>query len=361
MKFLLITNHSYMFWQFRRELVSALLERGEVVLSMPFVGHEDDLKAMGCRCINTTVDRRGVNPAADSELIKTYRKLLEKEKPDMVLTYSIKPNIYAGRLCSKMNIPYGVNVQGLGTAFQKEPIASIVTLLYRRSMRKAKAVFFENESNANEFVRRRIVTRDRMTVLKGAGVNLDVYTQQPYPSEKESIRFLYVGRIMREKGMDELLYAAETIKKKYGNKVQFDFVGFFEDDYKPRMEQLQSEGILTLHGFTKDPRPYYAQSHCVVLPSYHEGMSNVLLEAAATGRALIASDIPGCREAVDEGINGFLCKKMDRESLVSCMERFIALPADERERMGAAGRAKMEREFDKKSVVASTLAALGLL
>ncbi|MDD6072415.1 MAG: glycosyltransferase family 4 protein [Clostridiales bacterium] len=360
MKFLIITNHSYMLWQFRRELITELQKHGEVVISMPFVGHEDDFKAMGCRCINTELDRRSINPVTDLKLYSFYKKLLKKELPDMVITYSIKPNIYAGYACRRMGIPYCVNVQGLGTAFQKEPIATIVTLMYRTAIKKAKTVFFENEANAAEFVNRKITPRSQQTILHGAGVNTEYYSQEPYPSEDDGIHFLFLGRIMKEKGVDELFEAAKRIKAKYGDRVVFDLVGFFEDEYKDVVEQLEKDGVVVFHGFQPDPKPYYAMSHCVVLPSYHEGMSNVLLEAASIGRPLITTDIPGCREAVDEGVNGFLCKKMDTEGLVECMEKFLQLDENQRKEMGNAGSRKMLEEFDKKKVVQETIQAINI-
>lgn len=358
MKFLIITNHSYMLWQFRQELIAALKGFGEVVISMPFVGHEDDFKAMGCRCINTKVDRRGINPKTDLKLYSVYKKLLRSEKPDMVITYSIKPNIYGGYACQRMGIPYCVNVQGLGTAFQKEPISSIVTVMYKMAVKNARTVFFENEDNAEEFVKRKILLCDQQTILHGAGVNLDVYKQQPYPSEKGSIHFLFLGRIMKEKGVDELFEAAEQIKQKYGKRVIFDLVGFFEGDYKKKVEKLVEGGIVIFHGFQSDPKPFYGKSHCVVLPSYHEGMSNVLLEAASTGRALITTNIPGCREVVDDGINGYLCNKMDSASLYECMEKFIELNEMSRKRMGLASRRKVEAEFNKNDIVDFTLSKI---
>ena len=358
MKFLIITNHSYMLWQFRRELIAELQTKGEVVISMPFVGHEDDFKKMGCRCIETEVDRRGINPKKDWKLFLTYKKLLKTERPDMVITYSIKPNIYAGFACRLQRIPYCANVQGLGTAFQKEPIASLVTMMYRVALKRAKTIFFENKANADEFVNRKITPEDLQTILNGAGVNLDVYEVQPYPSEDEGIHFLFLGRIMKEKGVDELFEAFKNLKQKYGNRVVLDLVGFFEDEYKEAVESMQEEGIVVFHGFQEKPQPFYGMCHCVVLPSYHEGMSNVLLEAAATGRALITSDIPGCREAVSEGVNGYLCAKMDAGSLEACMEQFLSLSAEQREEMGLRGRSKMEAEFDKKDVVRKTVEAV---
>lgn len=354
-KILIITNHSYMLYQFRRELIRELMKENEVVLSMPFVGHEDDFKKMGLRCIETAVDRRGINPKTDLKLYCTYKALLKTESPDMVITYSIKPNIYAGFACRRLGIPYCVNVQGLGTAFQKEPIATVVTIMYKIALKKAKTVFFENEGNAAEFVKRGIIPASQETVLKGAGVNLEVYKQQPYPDESKGIHILFLGRIMKEKGVDELFTAAKNLKKKYGDKIIFDLVGFFEDDYKETVEHLDAEGVVRYLGFQEDPKPFYAMSHCVVLPSYHEGMSNVLLEAAATGRALITSDIPGCREAVEDEVSGFLCRKMDAEDLERCLERFMKLSTEEREMMGYRGRGKIEREFDKAAVVRETV------
>ena len=150
-KILMITNHSYMLYRFRLELIQALMKQHEVVLSMPFVGHEDDFQALGLRCIETDVDRRGINPATDLKLLCTYRKLLKQERPDLVITYSIKPNIYGGLACRMAGIPYCANVQGLGTAFQRKGLAQFVTVLYRMALGRARTVFFENEANAGFF------------------------------------------------------------------------------------------------------------------------------------------------------------------------------------------------------------------
>lgn len=347
-----------MLWQFRRELITELMKSGEVVISMPFVGHEEDFQAMGCRCLDVKLDRRSINPVTDLGLYFHYRKILKAEKPDMVITYSIKPNVYAGFACRQMGIPYCVNVQGLGTAFQKEPIASIVTLMYRVALKKAQTVFFENEGNADEFVQRKIMPKSQQTVLHGAGVNTEYYAYQTYPSEENGIHFLFVGRIMKEKGVDELFEAAKRIKAEYGDKVVFDLVGFFEDEYKEKVEKLVEDGVIVFHGFQSDPRPFYTMSHCVVQPSYHEGMNNVLLEGAATGRALITTDIPGCREAVDENLNGLLCKKMDVDSLYTCLSQFLNIEREVRKRMGEVGHQKMFSEFSKDAVVSQTMKAI---
>ena len=355
MKILIINNHSYMLYRFRKELIFALSRENEVVISTPFVGHEQDFEAGGVRCIETDVDRRGINPKTDLKLIKIYKKLFKIEKPDLVITYSIKPNIYAGYLCGKMKIPFYANVQGLGTAFQKKLLGKMVTWMYRFAFRKVSGVFFENECNAAEFRERKILKAEKQILLKGAGINLEEFPACEYPHE-EPFRFLYLGRIMKEKGMDELFAAVRRLKED-GEAFVLDLVGFFEDSYKEQVEELQSEKIAVFHGFQADPRPFYEKANCVVLPSYHEGMSNVLLEAAATSRPLITSDIPGCREAVTAE-SGLLCAAGDAEGLYRAMKGMLSLSADERAAMGRAGRSLMEATFDKKSVVAQTLSAL---
>lgn len=355
-KLLIVTNHSYMLYRFRKELIQKLQEDYNIVISTPFVGHEDDLMQMGVRCIKTEVDRRSVNPITDLKLVHTYKRLLKKEKPDLVLTYSIKPNIYVGYLCGKMKIPFYANVQGLGTAFQRPLLSDFVTALYRASFKKVEKVFFENQANAEEFCRRKILKKQQEEILSGAGINLEEYKYCLYPNN-DKIHFLYLGRIMKEKGMDELFSAAERLHKE-GCEFVLDLVGFFEDEYKKKVESLQKEGIVRFYGFQENPKPYYAQADCVVLPSYHEGMSNVLLEAAATGRVIITTDIPGCREAVDNGKTGMLCKAKSSDSLYKAMKRFTELSRAKREAIGKAGRKKMEREFDKNRVVEETVEVL---
>ncbi len=358
-KYLIITNHSYMLWQFRRDLIEELLKSGEVVISTPFVGHEEDFKKMGCRMIETQLDRRGINPFAELKLYRLYKELIRQEAPDRVITYSIKPNVYAGYACRKLGVPYFVNVQGLGTAFQKRTIAGIASKLYKTALKDAKTVFFENTEIAKEFLRRNIIPQEKVMTLHGAGVNREYFTQQPYPTEEAGVRFLYLGRIMKEQGVDEFFEASRQIKARYGKLVEFDLVGFFEDDYKDTVEQLVSDKTERFYGFQTDPRPWYADTHCIVQPSYHEGMNNVLLEAAATGRALITTDIPGCREAVLDGETGLLCQRADIESLVQCMERFLSLTTEERAAMGARGRKWMEQNFDRRDVVEMTVKAIG--
>ena len=357
MKILIITNHSYMLYRFRRELIAELQKEHEVVLSMPFVGHEDDFQAMGLRCINTEVDRRGINPKTDLKLMASYRKLLRDERPDLVLTYSIKPNIYAGLMCSMMKIPFCANVQGLGTAFQRKGLAQFVTMLYKTALKKAKVVFFENEGNAQEFIDRKILPREKITILPGAGINLERYPLTAYP-HNDQVRFLYLGRIMKEKGMDELFCAMRRLYSELGSKVGLDLVGFFDDDYESQVNALVDEGIAVFHGFQTEPMPYYAAADCVVLPSYHEGLSNVLLEGAALGRPVITSDIHGCKETVDANVTGLLCRVKDADDLYQKMLQMANLSRADREQMGLAAHSKVAREFEKTMVVRKTIDAI---
>lgn len=358
MKILIATNHSYMFYRFRKELVETLMQEHEVILSTPFVGHEDNLKAMGLRCINTEIDRRSINPFKDMKLLKTYRKMLDDIQPDLVITYSIKPNIYMGSACKAKGIPYVTNVQGLGTAFEKPVLSSVVSVMYRSALRKARTVFFENEGNAQFFLNKNIISAQQMKVLPGAGINLDEY---PYvPMRDDGVcSFLFVGRIMKEKGVDEFFTAAKTVKAEFGEKVAFDVVGFYEDAYKETVDHLVADRVINFHGFQTDVHPFYEAADCVVLPSYHEGMSNVLLEGAATGRALITSDIPGCREAVEDGVSGYICPAKDADALYDAMQRFVELPESWRAEMGCRGRERMEKRFSKDAVIAETMKWLG--
>lgn len=351
MKILILTNHSYMLYRFRRELIQRLATEHEVVLSMPFVGHEQNFMDMGLRCIETKMGRRDVKPTDELKLFFTYFQLLRKERPDRVITYSIKPNIYGGLCCRLLGIPYYANVQGLGTAFQMPKLKKAVTVLYREALRKVNMVFFENESNAAIFRDRAIVPLNRQTVLPGAGINLKEYPFVPYPDNKR-FHYLYLGRIMREKGVNELFDAARLLFEKYGNCFVLDIVGFFDyEDFTNQIRELEDLGIAVFHGFQSDPRPYYQNADCVLVPSYHEGMSNVLLEAAATGRPLITTDIPGCAETVDHGTTGLICKVKDRDSLLACMEQMLLTSKADRVAMGIAGHEKMVREFNRELVV----------
>ena len=239
---------------------------------------------------------------------------------------------------------------------QKQEKRKLSEIIEQDGPEKFKEI--ENQVNADEFVDRKIISVEKETILNGAGINLEIYECKPYP-KSDPPHFLYLGRIMKEKGMDELFSAAEKLHDD-GYKFVLDLVGFFEDEYKERVELLESKGVVKFHGFQEEPRPYYATADCVVMPSYHEGMSNVNLEASATGRPVITTNIPGCRESVENEYTGWLCEPKSIDSLYEKMKAFLETDISKREVMGKYARQKMVDEFDKKIVVNDTIKALKL-
>ena len=357
MKILILANFDVGLYQFRRELIEKLLEEHQVLLSLPDGDLVRPLEAMGCRFFDTPMDRRGINPATDMQLFMRYRKLMRWEKPDLVITYTIKPNVYGGMVCRLLRIPYAVNITGLGTAFQSQGmLRKLVTFLYRTALKKAKVVFFENSGNRQVFLDENIVAEEKTCLLSGAGVNLEHYAYVPYP-EAGTTRFLFVGRVMKEKGIEELFAAMERLRSE-GADCCLDVLGGYEENYAETIRRCEEQGWLHYHGYVTDMRPYIERAHCFVLPSYHEGMANTNLECAAMGRPVITSNIPGCKEAVQEGVSGLLCEPKDSDSLYEAMKRFLNLPPETRAQMGRAGRAHMEAVFDKKKVVMETVKEL---
>ena len=355
-RILVLANNDVGLYRFRKDLLAALLGAGhEVYISLPDGGFVSELVQLGCRFIDTPIERRGMNPIHDSKLFHQYRAILKEVKPDLVLTYTIKPNIYGGLACRMAHIPYAVNITGLGSAIENGGwLKKFVLALYKPALKGARGVFFENAGNRDTLAATGVVPQGRDVVLSGAGVNLEDYPYQSYPQEG-AVRFLFVGRVMHEKGVDELFAAAKRMKQQYGDSVEFHIVGSFEEGYKPLMDELEKAGAVKYHGYQSDMKRFYAMASCVVLPSYHEGMSNVLLEAAASGRPLITSDIPGCREAVEDGVSGYLCPTKDADALYDAMQRFVELPENWRAEMGRRGRERMEQRFSKTAVVAETI------
>ena len=356
MKILILANNDVGLYKFRKELIQELLNKGnEVYISLPDGDLVHPLEEMGCRFTDTPLDRRGINPFKDLKLFQTYKKIIKTIKPDTVITYTIKPNIYGGAAARRAKTRYAVNITGLGTAFKKRGIImSLVIKMYKYALRDAEAVFFENSANRDELVSYGCCGKEKTFVLNGAGVNTEYFGYQPYP-HNEKVKFLFVGRVMKEKGVDELFEAAKRlIDEKYNCFV--DVVGPLEEDYKETLRNFETEGWLKYHGYKEDVRPFIKECDCFVLPSYHEGMANTNLENASSGRPVITSDIPGCREAVIDGISGFLCKPEDADSLYEAMKRMIL--SERREEMGKAGREHMIKEFDKKIIVNKTMSRL---
>ena len=358
-KVLILANHYNTLRIFRRELIKKLAELGhEVIISIPPDEQKeiDTLESYGSKVILTNMERRGMNPLKDISLLKRYKKLIKDVNPDKVITYTIKPNIYGSMACKSLKIPHYCNVTGLGSAFMAEGglMRKLVSIMYKFSMNKAEKVFFENIGNRDTLVNSKIVRPEQTVVMAGAGVNVDEFAFSNYPEDDGCVHFLNVGRIMKEKGMDEFFYAIKKIKKEYSNTT-FDFIGWYEDDYKEIVEQMQSEGLISFHGFQSDVTPYIQKASCIVHPSYHEGMSNTLLESCSMGRPIITSNIHGCLEAVDNGKNGFLCNVKDGEDLYLKIKKFINLSYEERKSMGEYAREFVCKNFDKNDVVNKTI------
>lgn len=362
-RILVLANHYNTLRIFRRELLIELNKQGQrIIVVIPRCDEENKkiLESYGCQVIFIEMERRGKNPLQDIQLLGKYLKLLNKYHPDKVITYTIKCNIYGAFACKLKNIPCYVNVTGLGSAFQNQgKTRKLVSFMYKHSLNKAKKIFFENSGNRDVFIEDGIVQKKQTVVMAGAGVNVEEFTYLDYPENEEKIRFLFVGRIMQEKGVDELFQAIQKICKKYSN-VLFEFIGWYEDDYKKQVEELERLGYIRFDGWQADVRSFYGMCHCIVLPSWHEGMSNTLLEGAASGRPLITNRIHGCMEAVEDGVNGYLCEKQNAENLQEKLEQFIKLSHKEKEAMGKAGREKMKREFDKYDVVKKTMNEIGV-
>lgn len=358
--FLIIANHSGGLYDFRKDLIRALRNHGEVIAVVPKNDKWQGLCSIVDKAIELPLDRRGMNPIHDFSLFCKYRRMLREVKPNLVITYTIKPNVYGGIACRMAGIPYAANITGLGSAIENGGLLrKFILMLYKLSLKGARVVFFENAANRDALVNAGVVPQGRDVVLNGAGVNLNDYPYQEYPNDG-TVRFLFVGRIMKEKGVDEFFVAAERMKKKYGKRVEFRMAGMFEEAYKQKIDELVNDGIIEYLGYQADMKSLYGAASCVVLPSYHEGMSNVLLEAAATGRPLITSDIPGCREAVEDGVSGYICPAKDADALYDTMQCFVELPESWRAEMGRRGRERMEKRFSKDAVIAETMKWLGI-
>lgn len=349
-RILILANNDLGLYKFRKELIQELINQYEVYISLPDGKFVSNLTNLGCKFINTPINRRGTNPITDLKLFLKYVKILKTINPDVVLTYTIKPNIYGGIACRILNIPYIANITGLGTSLEnKGLLQKIIVHLYKIALKKAKCVFFQNNENKQFFIDNNIsVGKGRL--IPGSGVNLKHFHVLDYPAS-DTIEFVFISRIMKEKGIEQYLEAAEYIKNKYPN-TRFHICGFCEEDYQDILEEMQSKGIIVYHGVLDDVREILKITHCTVHPTYYpEGMSNVLLESAACGRPVIATNRSGCREIVDDGVNGCLVKPKDTLELIRRIEQFIALDFEEKRRMGLAGRKKVEKEFNRQIVV----------
>lgn len=353
MHILITVNAAWNIWNFRRPLVSALIEDGyRITILAPADSTAAELENLGCRFVPLEMSVGGINPAEDLELLYRLRRVFASEQPDVILSYTIKNNIYGALAARKLKLPFIPNVTGLGTAFlSRGPLQAIAEALYRRAFAQLPVIFFQNQDDRDLFVKRRLARPEQAQLLAGSGIDLVRFAPAEMPPADEPPVFLMIGRLLRDKGTFEFVEAARRIKAERPD-VRFQILGAVGADNRTAINAIQvdewvAEGIIEYLGTTSDVRPYVRAATSVVLPSYREGAPRTLIEAAAMARPLIATDVPGCRAVLDQDVSGLFCEARDADSLAAAMRRFLHLPHEARVAMGRAGRAKMEREFDE--------------
>lgn len=356
-KILILANHPTTIYYFRRELIKRLLSDGHsVILACPHSNKIERIKPMGIKYIEINISRNSINPIHDLQVLFKYLTLVRKIRPDIVFTYTIKPNLYGNFVCRLLHIPCICNVTGLGAAiYNGGPLRFLILLLYKIFFIRVYRIFVQNEEIKNFLTTNKIVSESKIKLIPGSGVNLERFALKPYPNQDKSIEIGYVSRIKRLKGIEQFLEAAIYLKKKHNN-INFHVAGFCEENYEPRLKELESSGIITYHGIIENIEDLYEKLSLVVVPTQiPEGMCNVLLESCATGRPVIATNLAGCKEIIEDQMNGYIIKTNDSNDLIAKIEQFLSLPYEEKVKMGIYGRNKVEKEFNRESVISEYL------
>jgi len=360
MKVIIVNNTTWNVKNFRKGLVLSLVDRGhKVIVVTPKDKYVGEVLDFGCEHFNINLDNKGVNPVNDLYLLFQYLRIFYRERPNVILAYTAKPNIYGSIAASFYSIPIVNNISGLGTAFIRgELLGKIVSLLYKFSLRKSECVFFQNNDDKDLFLKKNLVTKNQVDILPGSGVNLEYY--QPsnlniVNRNQDEFVFLLIARLIWDKGIQEYVDAARLIKKS-NLKVRFQILGFLDVDnqtavLKSDIDIWVQEDVIEYLGSADDVRDYIHKSDCIVLPSYREGTPRTLLEAAAMGKPIITTNVEGCREVVDDGINGYLCNVRDADDLAKKMKIILSMDYKDVVKMGLEGRKKMEIKFDEKIVI----------
>lgn len=360
----LLTNNDDDIYCFRKELIESLLDEGyEMLISCPNGPKFELMKNIPFRYDDPIIDRRGTNIISDGKLFLHYLKLFKKEKPSVVLTYTAKPNVYASMAARVLGIPYINNVTGIGSVVNMKGIKKeFILWLFKMAYRGAACVMFQNSTNMKLAVDSGMIKGD-YKLIPGSGVDLNRYPLQDYPEGGngkigEKVIFNYIGRILHDKGVDDYIAAAKIIKKEYPN-TEFNMIGFIEpteNHYEKDLEELSKEGTVQYRGSQKDVKPYIRRAHAIIHPStYGEGMSNVLLENASSGRPIITTNNPGCQETVINGKSGYIYQGGNVEELIEKIEEFLKLDNKNREKMGIFGRNYIKKNFDREIVINSYL------
>ncbi len=367
-KVMIALNTTWNLYNFRAGLIRALAAEGyEVVAVAPRDEYTPRLSGLGCRFAPLYMDNGGTNPILDLLLLARFFWLLRRERPQVLLGYTAKPNIYGSLAANALGIPVINNIAGLGAVFIRPSLLTrLVRWMYRIALARSRCVFFQNNDDLQMFVRSGLVSPEKAARLPGSGIDLRRFHPVPAaPLTGRPFRFLLVARMLRDKGVIEYVEAARTVRYAFP-EVEFHLLGFV-DVKNPtaisndKLAAWVNEGVVCFAGATDDVRPYLAAADCVVLPSYSEGTPRSLLEAAAMAKPIITTDAVGCRDVVDDGVNGFLCKVRDAADLAEKMKRMIRLSDEARAEMGVLGRKKMEREFDEQIVINRYLAVVNKL
>ncbi|WP_112310545.1 glycosyltransferase family 4 protein [Pseudogemmobacter bohemicus] len=365
MHVLMSVNAAWNIRNFRMPVLQHLLDEGHrVTILAPRDESVPELEALGCRFIALEMDAKGLNPLKGLALRRRLARIFASEKPDVILSYTIKNNIFGALAVRRSGIPFVPNVSGLGTAFLSGGLLQRVAEgLYRRAFRRLDTVFFQNDEDRDLFLARRLVRQDQAQLLPGSGIDLDHFPATAMPEPARPPVFLMIARLLRDKGVMEYVGAARLIRARHPG-ARFQLLGATGSENRTAIgpetvAAWEAEGVIEYLGTTRDVRPFIAAADCVVLPSYREGAPRTLIEAGAMARPVITTDVPGCRSVVAVGETGLLCNPRDAESLAQSCLGFLALSPDDRRKMGLAGRQRMERLYDQQIVVDAYKTAIG--
>ncbi len=363
----IVINTSWNIFNFRLGLLKALQEEGYTIVAIaPTDEYSQKLEALGIKHYDIKINNKGTNPVEDVKLVFAFRKLYKEINPDVILQYTIKPNLYGSMAAGMLNIPVISNISGLGTVFLNDSFSlKIARFLYQVALKVPKKVFYQNTHDRELFIKSGLVKAEKTDLLPGSGIDTEKF--KPFVSNKDScgkvIRFLFIARLVKDKGLIEYVKAARQIcSQEISDQVQndvkteFHILGSYYPDNptaitEDEMKVWEDEDIVKYIGTSDDVKSVIEEYDCVVLPSYREGLSRVLLEAASMAKPIITTNVPGCTEVVDDGINGYLCNVKDSDSLAEQIKKMILLTHESRKEMGRKGREKVMAEFDEKNVI----------
>ena len=349
MKLIFVGNTAWGMYNFRKPILQHFIkEKNEVIVICPKdKNYQEHLQSIGCQCYTIEIEAKGNNPFKDMKTMWQIRKILKKEKPDCCFFYTIKPNIYGSIAAASLNIPYIPITTGLGYVFLVDNLVSrIAKFLYKIAFKKAKQVWFLNQDDVDAFKKENLIDDNKISILKGEGIDINQF--EVHHTNKE-ISFLLVARMLWDKGVGEFVEAAKILKAKYPD-TKFNLLGFLGVDNpsaisKEQMDTWIKEGNIKYLGTTNNEKPFLYDASCIVLPSYREGISFSLLEGAASGKPLVATNAVGCKDIVDDEVTGYLCKIKDSTDLAKQMEKIILMSETNRIKMGLKGREKIKNEF----------------